>query len=222
MQNKVDYLASKGIPAIWFCIGALLEQNPDAAIYAIRKGFHLGNHSNDHPAFSDLTVGECFSQIQRTDEIIDALYNDAGVCGPAMKCFRFPYGDRGDRGDGGRKQREAIQDHLRQLGYTRPKWERASYRYFHENAATTDADWSWTYDVLEWSPFADAPLFGIDSLEKVLDRMDEDEPEHGRGLNSGDSEEIMLMHDHQKTAAFFGLLIERLLDKGLTFSAPSP
>ncbi|MBN1888245.1 MAG: hypothetical protein JW850_09650 [Thermoflexales bacterium] len=51
--------------------------------------------------------------------------------------------------------------------------------------------------------------------------MDEDEPDGGHGLNRGDSAEIVLMHDHVETAAYFEPLVERLLEKGLNFEFPS-
>lgn len=219
MEKKLDYLLSKQIPAIWFCCGNFMEERPDVIIRAIREGFVLGNHSYDHPHFSNLNLQECFSQIKRTDEIINALYKKAGIKRPAHY-FRFPYGNKGD--EAGAAHKQALQDYLRQLGYTHPSWENITYHYYRARGLHEDVDWYWTYDTVDWAIASDKPhLFGIDSLEKALARMDEDEPEGGRGLNSGSSAEIVLMHDHLEIADCFEPLVERLLAKGLRFVLPA-
>jgi hypothetical protein len=74
---------------------------------------------------------------------------------------------------------------------------------------------------MEWSIFANDPQRAVDSLEKVFARMEKDEPERGLGLNSGTSAEIILTHDHLETTAYFEPIIERLLEKGLTFMQAS-
>jgi peptidoglycan/xylan/chitin deacetylase (PgdA/CDA1 family) len=229
MGEKVDYLCAKGVPAVWFCKGSLLEQRPGVAIGAIQKGFLLGNHAYDHPHFSDLELEECFSQIRRTDEILEQVYGQAGTARPT-KCFRFPYGDKGGLNysqvfepysEDGLARKQALQDYLRELGYTQPRWEAVTYRYYRDGGLADDVDWYWTYDVLEWSIFRDEHQFGIDSLEKVFARMEEDEPEGGRGLNYEGSAEIVLIHDHLQTAPYFQPLVERLLAKGLEFALPA-
>ena len=47
--------------------------------------------------------------------------------------------------------------------------------------------------------------------------MGEEEPEHGRGLNYNDSDEIILIHDHKETSSMFPKIINRLLKKGIKF-----
>ena len=64
------------------------------------------------------------------------------------------------------------------------------------------------------------PRFGINGLEDVLERMDEDVLEEGRGLNFADSNEIVLIHDLSETAHLFEPIIEKLLNKGLKFELP--
>jgi len=217
-KEKVDFLLSKNIPAIFFCRGDFLEQRPDAVIYAIKKGFIIGNHSYSHRTFSDLTLEQCFEEIQKTDKIIDNLYKKAGVKRPA-KFFRFPHGDKGALNNS--EAFEPIQKFLRKLGYTQPKFKKITYKYYR--GFLDDADWYWTYDVLEYTVFKKEyrQLYGIDSLEKVLERMDEDVPEGNRGLNYPKSEEIILIHDHPETISMFKPIIERLLAKGIIFK-PSP
>jgi len=229
MKEKVDVLVSKGIPAVWFCNGDHLEKRPEHAIYAIKRGFIIGNHAYNHLHFSDLTLEQCFEEIQKTDRIIDEIYQKADVKRPA-KFFRFPFGDKGGLNydevfkpyeEEGKIRKEKIQAFLRSLGYTQPKFENIKYRYYRKAGLLDDVDWCWTYDVVEWSTFSEEHLFGIDSLEKVLERMDEDVPEGGRGLNYPDSEEIIVTHDHPETTPIFKPIIERLLAKGIIFKLPS-
>jgi hypothetical protein len=167
---------------------------------------------------SDLTIDEGLAQIRRTDNIIEALYERAGVERP-VKCFRFPYGDKGHQNldETGLARKQIFQTCLRQLGYTQPHWKRVTYDYYRTGGLQEDVDWYWTYDVMEWSIFANDPQRAVDSLEKVFARMEKDEPERGLGLNSGTSAEIILTHDHLETTAYFEPIIERLLEKGLTF-----
>ena len=228
MRQKLDFLVGHNIPAIFFCRGDFLEARPHLAIEAIQRGFIIANHAYDHPHFSDLSLDAAFDQIQRTDAIVERLYAEAGVPRPA-KLFRFPYGDKGGlqydhvllpyTGEGARRK-AAIQDFLRRLGYYQPAFEGITYRYYREAGLLDDLDWYWTYDVVEWSVYAEQPLYEIDSLAKVFARMDEDVPEGGRGLNSAGSEEIILTHDHHESTEIFFPIIKRLVDKGLVFKLP--
>jgi peptidoglycan/xylan/chitin deacetylase (PgdA/CDA1 family) len=90
MKEKINFLDSKGIKAIWFCQGRELEKFPDQAIYAIKKGHIIGSHSYDHPNFSEIDLEEAKNQIEKTDKIIDDLYSQAGISRP-IKVFRFPF-----------------------------------------------------------------------------------------------------------------------------------
>jgi len=218
MKEKVDFLVSKRIPAIWFCIGNFLEKRSEYAIHAIEKGFIIGNHSYGHLHFSKLSLTQCFEEIQKTDRIIDEIYRKAGVKRLA-RFFRFPFGDKGGlKYDKVRK--EKIQAFLKSLGYMQPKFENITYRYYREAGRLDDIDWYWTYDVMEWAIFKKEHSSGIDSLEKVYERMNEDVSEGCRGLNNPSSEDIILIHDHLKTAPMFKPIIERLLAKGVIFKLP--
>ena len=224
---KLNYLISKGIPAIWFSIGANMELHPESVIAAIQQGYPIGNHSYSHPHFSEITLDKAYEEIQRTDAIIEDLYARAEVQRPA-KYFRFPYGDKGaltgsdvytSLTEEGQQRKTALQTYLRGMGYMQPTWAGVTYDYFEQYGLRTDVDWYWTYDCMEWSVFQPQPYFGIDSAEKVYARMDENVPEGGRGLNDSRSEEIILLHDHVQTTDIFEAIIERLLAKGLEFRA---
>lgn len=233
LNQKVDILRRLGIPAVLFCQGNLLEQHPEQALYALEHGFILGNHSYDHPHFSDLALKEGYEQIRRTDALLGQIYAAAGVpwgkdARPG-KYFRFPYGDKGGLrysevlaaySDAGAERKNALQTYLRQLGYCQPPFAGVTYRYYHQAGLLTDIEWRWTYDVMEWSINAAEHLCGVDSIERVFARMDEDAPESGQGLHFAGSEEIVLTHDHTNTGEFFEPILKRLLAKGLTFKLP--
>lgn len=228
MKQKVDFLLSKGIPAIFFCEGRKIEEHPDIVIYAIQNGFIIGNHSYNHPSFAAISLEEGFEEIKRTDRLIDSIYQQAGVERPA-KYFRFPYGNKGGLegdypvsgyGEEGAKRKDVIQQYLRQLGYTQPAFANITTTYYREAGLLDEVDWFWTFDTFDWSVNSDEPMYGITSLEDVYARIAEDLPEGGRGLNRPESEEIVLIHDHENSTDIFFPIVERLQEIGLQFSLP--
>ena len=239
MKDKVDYLAERHIPAVFFCIGEELERRPEYAIHAIRRGFVVGNHSRTHPRFSDTALERCCREIEETDRIIDALYTAAGTPRP-VKWFRFPFGDKGDlkyglvfttgtKADPHRKQ--YLQSFLRELGYRQPAFTGITYAFYRQAGLLDDVDWHWTFDVMEYatmetrSLLRPRSLFRIRNLSQVLRRMDERCPYDPRGtlprgprwLGEPASDEIVLLHDHAGTAAMFPRIVERLLAKPIRF-----
>ncbi len=232
---KLDFLIEKEIPAIFFCIGNLLEKHPEAAIKSIQAGYPIENHSYSHPHFSDLTLGECRVEIEKTDKIIDALYRQADIK-RAQKMFRFPYGDKGDMRRGlilkkGRnfdiKRHEVIQNILRDLDYNQPKYDGIHYNFMDKAKLWDDADMSWTFDVMEWATREKKPTFRIKDLSQVLRRLDSKRPKDCRGnlwlekrwLNSPSSE-IILLHDHPETDDIFNNIIDKLKELPLDFRLP--
>jgi peptidoglycan/xylan/chitin deacetylase (PgdA/CDA1 family) len=226
MRQKIDFLAEKQIPVVWFCIGALIDQRPDMVVYAIEKGGIIGNHTYTHPSCSTLEFDAIYDEIRRTDALIDDVYRQAGVNRPA-KYFRFPFGDKGAvRPDfmsphtgKALERKEAIQAFLRMEGFTQPVFEGVTYEWYRNLGWLDDVDWLWTYDCMEWSIHNPQPQHGITSLEAVFARMEETVPDGLRGLNTPGSEEIILVHDHPETTPYFTSIIQRLLDKGIVFKA---
>jgi peptidoglycan-N-acetylglucosamine deacetylase len=212
MKEKVDFLNARGIRAVWFCNGMHLEQRPDLALYAIRNGQILGNHAYEHPHFSGLTLEVGREQILRTDALLDAFYTQAGIQRPG-KYFRFPYGDKGGA------QREDYQAYLSQLGYRPPAIGGITHRWYLDAGSGSDLDWYWTYDSKDWALNHLEPVEGFENIGKLFARMDADNPEDGCGLNRAGSNEIILMHDHERTTKHFFAIVERLLVKGLVFSS---
>ena len=227
-SQKVDFLVKNNLPAVFFCRGDYLEQRPKEVIEAIHKGFIIGNHSYDHPHFSDISLLEAYNQIERTEKIIEGIYKAAKVTQPA-KIFRFPYGDKGGLNGGqalkpylglGLERKNALQDFLHHAGYTQPKFEAITYSYYHQANLLKDLDWYWTFDVVEWSVYAKEHLYGIDSLEKVYARIETDDPEHGCGLHYADSADIILTHDHLESSEIFYPILHKLMTKGFDFQHP--
>lgn len=212
-KRKVNYLFSKNIPTIFFCCGELMKKRPKAVIYAIRRGFIIGSHSYDHPHFSKISINKAKDQIKRTDKILDILYKKANVKRP-IRLFRFPYLEKGG------KNKTAIQNFLKKLGYKQPKFENITYKWYKKEGLSKDTDVYCTYDCMEWTTFEERPLYGIGSLKEVLERMDEDVPEGRRGLNYLGSNEIILLHDFPETARMFIPIIEKFIKKGLKFKLP--
>ena len=230
MTKKIDYLLSKGIPAIWFCRGNLIEKNPDKVIYAIKKGFIIGNHSYSHPHFSDLTLEECYREISKCDNLVEEIYEKAGVKRPA-KFFRFPYGDKGgfkkithfEKFEGeGKVRKERIQKFLRNLKYVQPNFEGITYKYYTVMGLLKDIDCFWTYDIMEYALQNPDKYkkYGIFTFEDVLKRMNRNEPEKMLGLNYSNSNEIILFHDHESSTKIFAPIIEKLIEKGIIFKLP--
>jgi len=94
-RSNLDFLIAHEIPAVFFCIGSLMQQYWQDIIYAIQQGYLIGNHSYNHPHFSDLSLGQAKKEIYKTDKLIHKAYTEAGV-EYYDRLFRFPYGDKGD------------------------------------------------------------------------------------------------------------------------------
>ena len=90
----VDYLNEAGIQAVMFAIGEKAEQNPEPVVYAIQHGMIVGNHSYSHPHFSRLSLADGIQQIEKSEAVLNRLYDMAGV-ERTYRPFRFPYGDKG-------------------------------------------------------------------------------------------------------------------------------
>lgn len=97
MDDLVDFLESKNIPALFFCRGDHLETNPASAIRALQKGFVLGNHAYSHQRSSQKDFAWIVDEIERTEKLLEDLYALAQVPQKG-KYFRFPQLDRGTAG----------------------------------------------------------------------------------------------------------------------------
>lgn len=226
--NKLNTLDRHGIRAVWFAEGRRMMEYPEVAADIIRRGHILANHSMTHPFFSGLSLEQAYDEISHTHAMLNQIYAQAGIT-EWPRYFRFPYGDKGDGRNGdvesvrlpeGQTRHAAIQRYLRELGYTQPAFEDVTYAFYREMGFLNDIDWYWTYDSHDWCAYSDHPAHGIDSVEKVLARLDEDVPEGWRGLNDAGSADIVLVHDHVTPDNLFMQIIDKLVAKGVTFRLP--
>jgi peptidoglycan-N-acetylglucosamine deacetylase len=231
---KMEFLYQHGVPALFFCEGRFIPQHETALCAAIERGFLLGNHAFSHPHFSDISVEECRQEIQRTDDLLEAIYHRAGIERPA-RYFRFPYFDTGGDESGTAyeakwsrpasewfqfacdEKRKELQQYLRELGYCQPQFEGVDLKYFHDPYLLSEADIRCTYDQAEyWLHNADAP-WELSEEAAILARIEENFPYEGRSLNCEETVDIILVHDHEYTTALFYRIVERYIEKGIQF-----
>lgn len=129
--HLLDTLEGAGHRAVLFVIGFNIDDREPLLINAIQRGFALGNHSETHPRFSEISIDEARHEIETADSRIDSLYRRAGRPRPA-KWFRFPYLD-----DGG-PNAPALQSLLRELGF---QPHPSSPTTIHWPTSCNTADW---------------------------------------------------------------------------------
>ena len=209
----VDYLNSKGITALMFAVGENVEKYYDNAIYALKKGMILGNHSYSHPAFSRLSLEEGIENIEKNEAVLDKLYKDADV-ERKYRPFRFPYGDKG--GD----NKALIQEYLSQQGFDKVDDTKFGYPFWTEGGHNKDIDTFWTFDFAEYN-IRPGSGFG---LEDVMKRIYDKEPKTGAPLLADGSCHLLLLHAHDETEAmvpeYYKIFIEELLKNGVEFVKP--
>lgn len=209
----VDYLTEKGIQALMFATGENVERFYDNAIYALRKGMVIGNHSYSHPAFSSLSLEEGIEEIERNEKILDKLYKDAGV-ERKYRPFRFPYGDKG--GD----NKKAYQDYFKSHGFSKLKDIQITDSWWSESGLDKDIDTLWTFDFAEYNIRKGSNF----TKESVWERMEDTNPSSGSVLFSEGANHILLLHAHDETEEmvpeYYKQFIDYLISKGVTFSKP--
>lgn len=209
----IDFLKSKNITPVMFCWGERLQAHPDEAIYALRHGAILQNHSYSHPQFSLLSMWKAKREIMINERILTELYEKAGVNRP-FKLFRFPYGDNGGN------NAEAIQDFLARKGFAHID-DRAfvDSDYFIPDQKQK-LDVLWTFDFEEYNLRKGNP-FTFDDVKKKTEtflKLHEDDP------NDGKAHHIVIIHDHEETEerhpGYFQEQINMLLNAGVKFVTP--
>ncbi|HME53018.1 MAG TPA: polysaccharide deacetylase family protein [Candidatus Lokiarchaeia archaeon] len=222
--RKLDVLDQNGITAIWFCRGEFIERYPDAIVEIIQRGHVVGNHSYNHPYFSQLRLAKCAAQIDRTEQLIENAYQQASIDRP-VKVFRFPWGDKGaghhlEEGIPGDKADhvQAIQALLRDRNFTQLTFPGVIYPSYPDYDLVSDADTWWTFDPMEWALISKKVREGIDSVDKVLQRIDAFFTKAAE--SDGQSRaEIVVVHDFDATAGTFLPMLERMQENGVEFAA---
>lgn len=197
-SEKLSVLEAHDVPAAFFCEGRRLTEYPEYARRAVEAGFHLGNHAYSHEHPSELTVEEFREEIERTESILEDVYDDVGVSRPG-RMFRFPFGDKG--GD----QAGQFQELLETEGFTPPDPTRITYDWYEARHAG-DRDWFWTISVEDWEVEAGSEL--RKQVEACAERF------------AHPSDDVVLFHDAGNTTELFEHFVELLLDQGAKFGDP--
>lgn len=209
----VDYLKEKQIKAILFATGENVERYYDEAIYALKNGMIVGNHSYSHPAFSTLTWEECVEEIEKCETILDKLYKDSGI-ERTFKPFRFPFGDKGG------ENKAAMQKLFREKGFHKVDDRHITYPWWKENGLNEDIDTFWTFDFGEYNIRQGSGF----TKESVWERMHNPNPASGAVLFAENNRHILLLHAHDETEEllpeYYKLFIEHLLENEVTFEEP--
>lgn len=209
----VDYLKEKGIIAVLFAVGLNVERYYDEAIYALKAGMIIGNHSYSHPAFSTLSYDESIDEIEKCETVLNKLYLDAGV-ERRYRPYRFPYGDMGG------ENAAALQKYFVNKNFHKLVDTQITFPWWRENNFDKNIDTRWTFDFAE---YCIRPNSGF-TKEDVWKRMHDDNPKEGAKLFANDNRHIILLHAHDETEEllpqYYKLFIDHLLENGLSFEAP--
>ncbi|MCQ2526682.1 MAG: polysaccharide deacetylase family protein [Lachnospiraceae bacterium] len=209
----VDYLKSKGITAVMFAVGQNVEKFYDEAIYALRAGMIVGNHSYSHPAFSKLTIEEAIADIEKNEEVLNKLYKDAGV-ERVYRPFRFPYGDKGG------EIASQLQEYFKEKGYDKLDDTKVPYPWWKEGGHDKFIDTFWTFDIEEYR----IPWKTEFTVEDVWKKLKDRNPEQGTALIGEEKHHIILLHAHDETEAmvpeYYKQFIDYMLENGMTFEVP--
>ena len=208
-----DFLIEKKIPAIFFAAGENVEKHYNEAVYAVQKGFTVGNHSYSHTAFSEISLEEGIEEIEKCEKVLNKLYKD---CGKERKHrpFRFPYGDKGG------KNKDGIQKYLKENGFHKVNDRFIPYGWWKTHHMDTDIDTFWTFDFEEYLIRSNSGF----TKENVFRKMDDRNPEKGAALISENNRHIILMHDQAETdvmvPGYYKLFLSRAIEMGLSFEKP--
>ncbi|MBO4375540.1 MAG: polysaccharide deacetylase family protein [Lachnospiraceae bacterium] len=209
----VDFLVSHSIPALMFAVGVNAQRYHDEAVYALKKGMVVGNHSYSHPHFSELDPEEGRLEIEKCEEVLDSLYRDAQV-ERKYRPFRFPYGDKG--GD----NKDALQKLLSDMGFDKVKDDEICYPWWKEMGLDRDIDTFWTYDFEEYRVRPDSGF----TFEDVMRKMDSKKPESGAELFGENACHILLLHAHDETESmvprYYEKMLSVLIERGVRFIKP--
>ncbi len=232
-EALTDFFAGNNIPAILFCRGDRLEQNPGPIVGAINKGMVIANHSHSHRPAGSLSYEEIIEEIEKTETLIAAAYKKAGVARPG-KYFRFPYLDKGD-GDrleqrfdeiikspenldlSGDEKTRRVQAWLEGEGFTQP-FPGVTHPLYRNNDVAAAADCLFTYSSCDWMLTSrHKGKWQYKTLGDLKRKIDDDP-----FLCAGNGPQITLFHDQPEIEQIVIELIRYMLDKGFRFLPAGP
>ena len=210
----VDYLREKDIQAVMFAVAEWAEANYEEAVYTVKNGMILGNHSATHPSFSQISLEAGVREIERCEETLARIYRDAGV-ERVYRPFRFPYGDKGGA------NKAALQQYLKEQGFNKLCDTQIPYPWWKHTGLDKDVDTLWTYDFEEYRIRQGSDFTAEDAMRKIH-RTDAGV---SAPLLADGGSHILLLHAHDETDAMFPgyykAFIEELSENGVTFTRPS-
>ena len=83
----LDVLKQKNVPAAFFCTLSNIEREPELIARMINEGHIVGNHSDTHPRFSEISREKMALEIARCDNFLRVNF------GYSSPFFRFPEGN---------------------------------------------------------------------------------------------------------------------------------
>lgn len=223
-----------------------MVQNSDPVRRAIEKGFVVGNHTYTHRRTSELSFADVVSEIEQTEKLIDDLHRQAGKSRD-HKLIRFPHIDRGcgawvvdydaaekkgydlkslfleglniklaDPTDEQREKKQKIQEYLAREGFTASVYQGVTFDWYADTEMADARDSLYTFSTSDWMMNPDFEAYRKDwtyqSLDALKKKADDDQ-----WLQSNESANIILAHDHNNMFAVTTALIEHMKNSGIEF-----
>lgn len=212
--DKLNFLNEKGIKAIWYCQGDQLVKYETEAIEAVKLGHIIGNHSYDHPFFSEISQQEGFDQIDQTHNLIQEVYRKAGTECEHLT-FRFPYLITGDR---------VFQQHLYDMGYRQPWFKGSIPKAMASDDFLDGVGVGTNFDTRDWQvgkQDENGQLFDGDALINRLRLITSEwtEKHMSQGKEEDSEYTVVLAHCFTDNKLFENM-IETMLDGGMVFELP--
>jgi len=86
-SKVLDVLKDKKVPAAFFCTLDQVKKNKDLIQRMIDEGHIVGNHSDTHPSFAEISRTKMMEEIKAMDDYLKDEFNYK------TDFFRFPYGE---------------------------------------------------------------------------------------------------------------------------------
>lgn len=205
LSEKVDFLRRHSIPALFYVRGVFVEQYRAQVVYAIAQGFPIGNHTYSHPSFSQIPLAQCMQEIVRTELLIEACYEEAGVVRP-FKTIRFPFGDRGAGSNGRSATTTSEQEKVAAL---QRFLQKEQFQPLHlPTDGFLDMLWDWDTQDYKAKHFHNPMLYRTKLMQEYAQYP------HKSAL--------VLLHDFAHSEALFTITMQFLLDKGVQFRCAWP
>ena len=213
--DLVDFLVKRGIPAILFVRGDLLEKNPRPIEYAIQNGITIGNHGFAHKPAGDMEPQEWADDLELCEHLIEAAYRRCNVERQA-KYYRFPYIDRGDgvkleqinkNGITENEKTKTLQDYLHEQHFYQP------FKKMPRTYPKRANDCLYTFTTRDWMlNDKHRGKHDIKTLDDLKTRVDTDE-----SLKDDTHRHVIIMHDQAGNQDDVCALIDYFVEIGFEF-----